>query len=159
MKITPDQCFECLGTIFKPLNWDVEYKNKPKAILGGFQIDQTHNAQIAIAMDDERDSVIFGSTYLFQPPKSLCNKIRHFLIEEAVILYGTNIQFNPKEGVHINNRCWLPDLPLNSEELRALMEPYLKAILRTANYLFPRLIEFLNKQEVLRRGDNFHLPN
>lgn len=150
---------DSVQAILNSLEWEFELRTKPRAILAGFEINKNHHAQLAIAMDDDRGSVIFGSSYLFKAPKTLHSKIRNFLIEEADILYGANIQFNPNEGVNINTRCWLPNLDLDSSQLQAVLVPYLRALLKTSTYLFPRLIAFIQKKDHPRSPDGFCLPS
>ena len=159
MKITPDQALESVQSILKSLDWEYELRTDPPSILTGFQLDKSHSAIVAIAFDDRRRSIILGCSYRFQAPKHQRARIRRFLFQEAEHLYGTNIQFNTSQGVHINTRCWFPELPLSPEELQANMEPNLKFVLRTATRLFPALIRFLREQERLRPQDGFYLPS
>ena len=159
MKITPEQALESVQSIFKSLDWEIELKTDPPTILTGFHIDKTHDAIVAIALDDERRSIILGCSYCFQSPKEQLGKIRRFLFEESQSLYGTNIHFSPSQGVNINTQCWLPDLPLASDDLRAVVEPYLKSVLKTASCIFPALIRFLHQQERLHPQDGFYLPS
>jgi hypothetical protein len=159
MQITPDQALESVQSIFKSLDWEIELRNDPPAILTGFHIDKTRDAIVAIALDDERRSIILGCSYRFQTPKDQRGKIRRFLFEESQNLYGTNIHFSSSQGVNINTRCWLPDLPLASDDLRAVVEPYLKSVLKIATCIFPALIRFLREQERLRPQDGFYLPS
>lgn len=159
MQITPDQALESVQSIFQSLGWEIELKSDPPAILTGFHIDKTHDAIVVIALDDERKSIILGCSYRFQSSKEQRGRIRRFLFEQSQNLYGTTIHFSPTQGVNINTRCWLPDLPLASDDLRAVVEPYLKSVLKTATCIFPALIRFLREQERLRPQDGFYLPS
>jgi len=159
VKITPEQAMEAVEAILKATNWEFESRAKPRSVLAGYEIDKSHQALLGIAMDDDRGSVIFGSSYVFKSPRHLHSRIRNFLIDEADILYGANIQFSPTQGVHINTRCWLPNLDLDSTQLQAVLEPYLRGLLKTSTYLFPRLITFLEKNDNPRSQDGFCFPS
>jgi hypothetical protein len=84
-----------------------------------------------------------------------------FIQESPVMVPPIVLQKTGKnlQGVNINTRCWLPDLPLASDDLRAVVEPYLKSVLKTATCIFPALIRFLREQERLRPQDGFYLPS
>jgi len=159
MKNTSTQALDAIESIFQSLGWEIEIKSDPPAILTGFHIDKTHDAIVVIALDDERKSIILGCSYRFQSPKDQRGRIRRFLFEQSQNLYGTTIHFSPTQGVNINTRCWLPDVPLAPDDFRAVVEPYLKEVLKTATNLFPDLIRFLRQQDRIRPRDDFHLPS
>jgi len=159
MKITPHQAIESVQLIFKSLGWEFELRTDPPAILTGFHIDKTHHAVVAIALDDQHHSIILGCSYRFSSPKDQRGRIRRFLFEQSQNLYGTSIHYNSSKGVQINTQCWLPDLPLGPEELKAIVEPSLKSVLKTATCLFPAIIRFLRQQDRLRPQDGFYLPS
>ena len=159
MKITPDQALESVQSIFNSLDWEIELKTDPPAILTGFQIDKAHNAIVTIAFDDERQSIILGCSYCFEAPTNQRGKIRRFLFDQSQVLYGTSTHYTPSKGVNVNTRCWLPDIPLGPDELRAIIEPSLKSVLKTATCLFPALIRFLREQDRLSPQGGFYLPS
>jgi len=159
MKITPDQALESVQSVFKSLDWEIEVRTDPPAVLTGFHIDKTRDAIVVIALDDERRSIILGCSFRFQSPKDQRGRIRRFLFEQSQNLYGTTIHFSPSQGVNINTRCWLPNVSLAPDDFRAVVEPYLKEVLKTATRIFPALIRFLREQERLRPQDGFYLPS
>ena len=158
MQTTPSTALDAVELLFKSLEWDYERKEKPVGIFSGSRLDKGNNANLVIMPDNEGQSLFLGCSLHFTPPKGSVGRFRRLFQEEGLDIHGISIEFEPKRGVRLTSRYWLPTLDLPAPEVRSLLEPYLKELLRTCTHLYPKVLKLLREQTRLTPPDDFHLP-
>jgi len=159
MQTTPSTALAAVESVFQSLEWSYERKDKPQGIFSGFRLDKANNANLVIMPDNEGQSLFLGCSLHFTPPKGSVGRFRRLFQEAALDIHGISIEFEPKRGVRLTSRYWLPPLDLPVPDVRSLLEPYLKALLRTCTDLYPKVLKLLREQDRLHPSDDFHLPS
>ena len=160
MNINITHALDAIETIFQSMNWTCERQANPNGVFTGCKLDKENNAHIVIMPDDLGTSLLLGCAYHFTVPKGQLGKIRRFLQKEALEINGLAIQFDPKHGVRVSGRCWLPQFDLSQEDLTSLITPYFRHLMFTCTQLlYPALIKLLRHQERIKPQDDFHLPS
>ena len=155
---TSDQALDSVESIFKTIGWSYERKSNPNGVFSGFNLDKQNKAHIVIMPDDSGYSLLMGCAYHFTPPKGQLGKIRRLFQKEALNINDLSIQFEPRRGVRLSGRCWLPKLDLSQEDLANVIHPYFNSLIVTCTRLYPELIKLLRHYERIKPQDDFHLP-
>ena len=158
MQTTPSTALAAVESVFQSLEWSYERKEEPQGIFSGFRLDKSNNANLVIMPDNEGRSLFLGCSLHFTPPEGSLGRFCRLFRKEALDIHGISIEYEPKRGVRLTSRYWLPPIELQVSDVRSLLEPYLKELLRTCTDLYPKVLKLLREQTRVTPSDDFHLP-